>query len=63
MTLGDYIKWCGCTRAILRSGQMKINGGQDKCDYCEKEHAASLKDRMDIGNNFGEVKNDTKRGN
>ena len=55
-----YIEWCKCQRMILTMGQQEDNR---PCEICQKEHADNLKERMDIGNGFKEVKNDTKRGN
>jgi len=39
-----YIKWCVCNRHILTTQQML-----DKlpCDLCQKEHAQTLKDRLE----------------
>lgn len=50
MSLGNYIKWCKCKRMILRSYQITTN----MCDECEKEHAKTLKKRLEIDNKKNE---------
>ncbi len=46
MSLSDTIKWCSCGRMILRTCQIKVG----RCDICEKEHAKTLKERLDKEN-------------
>jgi hypothetical protein len=36
--------WCGCKRYILTLGQIQEN---KPCDLCQKEHADSLKRRVE----------------
>lgn len=45
MSLGNYIKWCPCNRAILTTGQIKEG---KKCEVCQKEHAQQFKEKFRI---------------
>ena len=42
--MNDYIRFCACKRLILTSEQMRNN---KLCEECQKEHADSLKQRIE----------------
>jgi hypothetical protein len=40
----SWIEWCSCGRHILTIGQQR---DKLKCDLCQKEHAQTLKNRLE----------------
>lgn len=51
MSLGAMIKWCECKRRILTTRQIEEN---KPCVLCQKEHAKTLKERLNIEDNSEE---------
>ena len=42
--MNNWIKWCGCKRHILTTGQINEN---KSCQLCQdEEHARNLQDRV-----------------
>jgi hypothetical protein len=45
MSLGAFIRWCSCGRRILTTRQIQE---KKPCDICQKEHAQTLRERLNI---------------
>ena len=47
----SWIEWCKCQRRILTTQQKEE---KKLCDLCQKDHAQTLQERLEIDNNENE---------